>query len=275
VITESVVVADLLGSAAVAVAGTLASSVPLAPSEPIIGTEVELELEGTHAVLVEFNGQLGGVLSLIVEGELTTALQDTPLGTLDLSAALSPTIEAIGRAIGEVVLGPVQTVDASVALSRVLGVGDYGLVPLVGGDAVAAIVAISLQSNAGAPTTVDTPMVAAAVEQAPVAAAAAMAASAASVAPSTLAGGFIPSADRLDVLRAVEMAATAELGRARMTVNDLLALREGAVIELDRAAGAPADLYVNGRLIAKGEVVVVDENYGLRITQVITDADNR
>ena len=84
-----------------------------------------------------------------------------------------------------------------------------------------------------------------------------------------------PTAGRLDLLRGVEMEATAELGRARMTVNELLALRTGAVLELDRAAGAPADLYVNGRLIARGEVVVVDENYGLRIMQVVSDEAGR
>ena len=67
--------------------------------------------------------------------------------------------------------------------------------------------------------------------------------------------------DRLDLLRGVEMQASAELGRARMTINELLSLQTGAVIELDRAAGDPADLFVNGRLIARGEVVVVDENY--------------
>jgi flagellar motor switch protein FliN/FliY len=66
------------------------------------------------------------------------------------------------------------------------------------------------------------------------------------------------------------MQASAELGRARMTINDLLSLRTGAVIELDRAAGDPADLFVNGRLIARGEVVVVDENYALRITQIVS-----
>ena len=71
------------------------------------------------------------------------------------------------------------------------------------------------------------------------------------------------------------MQATVELGRTQMTINDLLALRSGAVIELDRAAGAPADLYVNGRLIAHGEVVVVDENYGLRILQVVADETGR
>jgi flagellar motor switch protein FliN/FliY len=60
-----------------------------------------------------------------------------------------------------------------------------------------------------------------------------------------------------------------------MSLDDLLNLGDGAVIELDRAAGAPADLLVNGRLIARGEVVVVDENFGLRITEIITDAPNR
>ena len=67
------------------------------------------------------------------------------------------------------------------------------------------------------------------------------------------------------------MEVTAELGRTRMTVHELLSLRPGAIIELDRAAGSPADLLVNGRLIARGEVVVVDENFALRITQIVSD----
>ena len=68
------------------------------------------------------------------------------------------------------------------------------------------------------------------------------------------------------------MDVTAELGRTRMTVRDLLALTPGAVLELDRAAGSPADLLVNGRLIARGEVVVVDENFGLRVTEIIEES---
>ena len=71
------------------------------------------------------------------------------------------------------------------------------------------------------------------------------------------------------------MSATVELGRARMTINDLLSLHDGAIIELDRAAGAPADLLVNGRLIAHGEIVVLDENYALRITQIVSDEQGR
>ena len=73
----------------------------------------------------------------------------------------------------------------------------------------------------------------------------------------------------IEMLHGVEMEVTVELGRTRMPVRDLLALAPGAVIGLDRAAGSPADLLVNGRLIARGEVVVVDEDFGLRITEIV------
>ena len=80
-----------------------------------------------------------------------------------------------------------------------------------------------------------------------------------------------PAAPRagLELLHDVEMEVSAELGRTRMSVRELLSLVPGAIIELDRAAGTPADLLVNGRLIARGEVVVIDENFGLRITELV------
>ena len=71
----------------------------------------------------------------------------------------------------------------------------------------------------------------------------------------------------------VEMALTVEIGRTRMAVRDLLNLEPGAVIELDRSAGAPADVLLNGRLIAHGEIVVVDQDYAVRITQILDVAD--
>lgn len=77
----------------------------------------------------------------------------------------------------------------------------------------------------------------------------------------------------LDLLHDVEMEVTAELGRARMTVKKLLELLPGHIVELDRAAGGPADLLVNGRMIARGEVVVIDENFGIRITEIIPQSD--
>jgi len=74
----------------------------------------------------------------------------------------------------------------------------------------------------------------------------------------------------LRLLYDVEMTLTAEIGRTRLPVRQVLELIPGSVLELDRAAGAPADIMVNGRLIARGEVVVVDEDYGIRITEIVT-----
>lgn len=73
----------------------------------------------------------------------------------------------------------------------------------------------------------------------------------------------------LSILHEVEMGVTAELGRRRMTVRELLALTPGSVIELDRAAGSPVDVLVNGTLIARGEVVVIDEEFGIRISEIV------
>lgn len=74
---------------------------------------------------------------------------------------------------------------------------------------------------------------------------------------------------RIDLLNNVEMEVTAELGRTRMTVRELLALTPGVVVELDKSAGSPIDLYVNGTLIAHGEVVVIDEEFGVRISAIV------
>ena len=73
----------------------------------------------------------------------------------------------------------------------------------------------------------------------------------------------------IELLHEVEMGVTVELGRTRMLVRDILDLSPGSVIELDRAAGAPIDVLVNGTLIARGEVVVIDEEFGIRITEVV------
>lgn len=66
---------------------------------------------------------------------------------------------------------------------------------------------------------------------------------------------------------------TVELGKTRKTIKEILELNQGAIIQLDKLAGEPVDLLVNGKLIAKGEVVVIDENYGIRITTIISPMD--
>ncbi len=72
----------------------------------------------------------------------------------------------------------------------------------------------------------------------------------------------------------VEMSLTVEIGRTRMAVRELLALEPGAVVELDRSAGTPADILLNGKLIAHGDIVVVDQNYAVRITRILESAES-
>jgi flagellar motor switch protein FliN/FliY len=83
--------------------------------------------------------------------------------------------------------------------------------------------------------------------------------------------GAGPAADDADLARlhAVPVELAVEIGRTRMTIGDTLGLGPGSIITLNRMAGEPVDLLVNGRPIARGEVVVIDEEFGLRVTEVI------
>jgi len=78
----------------------------------------------------------------------------------------------------------------------------------------------------------------------------------------------------LETLSNVELAVTVELGRTRLLMKDLLSLRPGSVVELDRHVGSPVDVYVNSTLLAHGEVVVVDDELGVRITAIDSGADD-
>jgi flagellar motor switch protein FliN/FliY len=77
----------------------------------------------------------------------------------------------------------------------------------------------------------------------------------------------------LDVILDVPVTLSMEVGRTRMPIRNLLQLNPGSVVELDRAAGEPLDVFVNGTLIAHGEVVVVNEKFGIRLTDVISPAE--
>ncbi|MBN2324206.1 MAG: flagellar motor switch protein FliN [Spirochaetes bacterium] len=74
----------------------------------------------------------------------------------------------------------------------------------------------------------------------------------------------------IGLLMDVSMSLTVELGRTKMLIKDILGMGEGTIVELDKLAGEPVDLLVNGKLIAKGEVVVIDENFGVRVTDIIS-----
>jgi len=73
----------------------------------------------------------------------------------------------------------------------------------------------------------------------------------------------------LDLLLDIPLQISVELGRAKKTIKDILELSPGSVIELDKLAGEPVDIFVNQKLIAHGEVVVIDENFGVRITNIL------
>jgi flagellar motor switch protein FliN/FliY len=74
----------------------------------------------------------------------------------------------------------------------------------------------------------------------------------------------------IDLLMDVSMRVSVELGRSRLTVEEVLQLGPGSVVELDKLAGEPVDILVNERLVARGEVVVVDENFGVRVTEIVS-----
>lgn len=85
--------------------------------------------------------------------------------------------------------------------------------------------------------------------------------------------GDVQGSGNIGLLMDVTMHLTVELGRAQMTIREILGLGEGSIIELQKLAGEPVDLLVNDKLIAKGEVVVIDENFGVRVTDIINPMD--
>ena len=79
----------------------------------------------------------------------------------------------------------------------------------------------------------------------------------------------LASADNLRVLENIDVKLTVEVGSAELKIKELLRLNEGSVIELDRLAGDPLDILINGTMIAKGEIVMVGERFGVRFTEIV------
>lgn len=82
-----------------------------------------------------------------------------------------------------------------------------------------------------------------------------------------------PGELELDFILDIPLELSVELGKTRMLVNDLLQLGQGSIIELNKLAGEPLEVYINHKLIARGEVVVVNDKFGVRLTDVITPID--
>ena len=231
-------VVEAVLAAAAAAAGRLPSAEPLTPGTPTTDlTAAPLPADVSAAVCARLSGAVRGEVAVLVASDLVEALRDSPLGELDLVPAVQPALEAGAEAFGEVVVEPGRELTPELALDGLQAAGIAVVVPLLAGTEVRASFAAAVTAPAKPAAAIP--------EQA-----------------SVRRGG-------LELLRDVEMEVTAELGRTRMTVRELLSLAPGAVVELDRAAGSPADLLVNGTLIARGEVVVVDEDFGIRITEIV------
>lgn len=242
---------DLVTTAANAAAGVLPAPAVLVAGAPTPGDAAAVA-GFAGAAVAELHLPGAPRVAVLVAADLVQALASSPLGGLDLAAATQPALDAAAAALGAR-CGAAREV--AVALVTTDLAGPATLVPLLGDGLPAGALLVS-------------DAVGAAVE-------AVRAADTAGFGePSSLAGpSGAPVARRgIEMLHGVDMEVTVELGRTRMTVRDLLALSPGAVLELDRAAGSPADLLVNGRLIARGEVVVVDEDFGLRVTEIIDES---
>ncbi|MDX6302674.1 MAG: flagellar motor switch protein FliN [Nocardioidaceae bacterium] len=238
---------EKVGKIAEAVARLLPSSEPLVAGAP--GTPADIDVSGWAAAAVAtLSSGAGASVAVLVRADLADALAAAPSGALDLAAAVQPALDAAAQALGvtagagRTVHGPQLAVMVSAATVAV---------PLQAGATTAAIVVLTVSPGATPAAGPATP----AVGPAP------PAAGSANVRSNGMRG--------VELLHGVAMEVTVELGRTRLSVRELLALCPGDVLELDRAAGSPADLLVNGRLIARGEVVVVDEDFALRVTEIV------
>ena len=238
----------LVRTAAEAALAVLPTSRELLVGAPVAAT-ADMLTTG-QAITARFSGAATGEVVVVVGQDLADALKQSPIGELDLTAAVRPALEAAARTFGPVVLDPGQLMEPGVALSAIAAKDEAVAVPLLDGGEVRAVLALALTpwpADAGGPGGMATRGTAG---------------------PAAIRGGR-------DMRHDVEMEVSAELGRTRMSVRELLSLTPGAIVELDRAAGSPADLLVNGRLIAKGEVVVIDENFGIRITEIVSPGSER
>lgn len=232
---------DLLIAAGQAVADLLPATRTLSPGALQPGP-LGAAGDWAGAATAHLDGSSEAMVGVLVGPELMKALRTSPLGELDIADAVQPALDAAAAALGATA-GAAQGLDPATA--GTLLTAQAAVVPLLSPDstdAVFFVVNSEATRQAGHDTTHHS---------------------------ATLGVVKRPG---IELLHGVAMEVTVELGRTRMSVRELLALHPGDILELDRAAGSPADLLVNGRLIARGEVVVLDENFALRLTEIVGNA---
>jgi len=272
---------EVATSTARALESTLGHDVILSVGDEI-GTSPDASLlpaGETRAVALPFgNGAIGEITLVAASGfaiSLEAAVDDGSLVSAALSA-LQAGADVIEPVIGLAAITDYAGEIATDTLLSTVG-GDFALVAISENDERVACIVVRLVD--------DEPEIAPPVTE-PAKTTVALALDPYVDAPAAVAGTpavaryeFQPLGDGhggmtaprpLALLNDVEMEVIAELGRHRMKMRDLMGLEIGSVIELDRAAGSPVDVMVNGALVAHGEVVVIDEEFGIRVSEIVT-----
>ena len=223
----------------VAAVEALADALPGSERPTVVNHPSPEQLSGPFSVALaaEFVGVRSADIALVLNDRTVLAeAAGVDEALAEPAELVRPAIEAASSVLGVGVLGEITEADAS-ALVAASGTAVFELTTAAGSIGW---FAIRLHATAIAPAAA-----------APVAA----------------------TPGNLSRISNVEMSLTVEIGRTRMAVRDLLALEPGAVVELDRSAGTPADILLNGKLIAHGDVVVVDQDYAVRITRILDNPE--
>ncbi|WP_144801251.1 flagellar motor switch protein FliN [Curtobacterium sp. BH-2-1-1] len=225
-------------AAAESLAAQLPTAAPLsAVAQPGGAPAVVLE-EAADAVVASFVGGLSADLALVLTDlEAVVAAGGTDHGIVAVTDVLRPSLEAAAGVLGVGVLGEARRESAASLFAD----PETVVFALTAGGVPGGWFGLRVRENGTVSAPAATPAV--------------------------------PTGN-LGRINNVEMTLTVEIGRTRMSVRDVLGMEPGAVVELDRSAGAPADVLLNGRLIAHGEVVVVDQDYAVRITKILDVAES-
>lgn len=243
---------DSIVEAAAAVTRSLPAP-DLEVGAPIVGAEglgIASLSPGARAVSATLSGSAAGTIVLTISSDLAGLIENGPVGPQELTAGVETSLtDAVAAIDSGLSHSSSIALEAEVALANAAAHSQIVTIPISAatGPVAALVLLIDEQAEQPAP------------------------AAEASASFESLSGALsTDSGSRaVELLHDVEMGVTAELGRTRMTVRELLSLQPGSVVELDRAAGSPVDLLVNGTLVARGEVVVIDEEFGVRITEII------
>jgi flagellar motor switch protein FliN len=294
-------VAEVAAVTARALENLLGHDVVLTCGDPELGDPADDILpEGTtRAIVLPFSDGAVGEVTLVVGERFATALE-AATDDASLTTATVPALEAGAYAIALTMhLGVSTDYAGEIATETLLTsvTGEFAAVPVLENDTRVACVIVRIVDDE--PGEVPTPVPAAAPSIPAPPALGAGETSPSSLSPSSASyetattpvaaadphvaialHEFQPLGDGasgtgptrpLTLLNDVSMEVTAELGRRRMKVRDIVGLQPGSVVELDRAAGSPVDVLVNGALVWHGEVVIVDEEFGIRVSDIVVD----